>query len=1063
MDSQRPAVQRTASRDPREAGQRATARAGARSFRARFLAALLCALVCTTPRAQDSLPSAAEVFGATWWNITNGLPQSSINALVQNEDGELWIATDGGLLCFDGIEFRRLDLDTLPGLRSNRITALVADGSRGLWFTTQEGALHHLSGGRIDQSHQVPGSEGILTLLIAGDDSMWTQAASGVVHRFHSGAWTEVLPARGGGRYRGLCARRDGVICVAARNELVMLQASGVELARMSAPAEILALAPNGDHGVWVGLVDGLARAHEGTIDRLAITPPIEQPVQVVVEDAHGAVWIGMPRGATRIWNGPDSGPGMKILWTGEMAPDLGVRSILLDREGNVWLGGSEAGLLRMRPYRLQLFQRVPGWMRVTALCDDGEGEGGAWVGYANRGLAHIVAGEPEELDQPLDVPGPSPPIVRSLLHDARGRTWVGVNDTWVRRNEGDLDEFDPVLPDRQLPTAVGPMAELPDGGVWLSTESGHLLRLGVDDVVREELDLPGPIQSLSVAPDTSLWVGGVDQVFRVRDGVVTRFGPEEGLPFGTVRDLLPEAGGDVWIATYGGGLALFSNGRVRKLTSQNGLFDSSLSRILFDGRDRLWMLSNLGLMIAERADLMAVLEGRRSRIDPIVIGPEAGMNEASSGAPAGFRDARGRMWFGMISGAVRIDAQDFPFHRTEPTPRILSVRADDLVLEPVGTLEIPSGTRRLQFEFTAFALTAPERMRFRYCLDGYDEDWIDADRSRQASYTALTPGGYTFHVTARNEDGVWSSQPQSLRLEIRPAWWQTPRFRAFLVLIAIGALFALHRLRIGIVQRRAQALLEATKGRVLAEERSSRLRDELAHVARVATAGELATSLAHEVNQPLAAIVTNAEAARRFLARDGTSSADLDVILRDIAQQGERASEVIRRLRQFLRKHETERSALDVNELVHETLPLVRRELEDHAAVIELDLAADLPSIAADPIQIQQVLVNLVKNACDAMSNHVGERRIRLCSHKSQSGIAIEVHDTGPGIAEAIRERLFQPYVTTKPTGMGLGLAICRTIVEAHGGRVGLVPAAAGGAAFRVDLPSDSPRGGAQ
>ena len=224
-----------------------------------------------------------------------------------------------------------------------------------------------------------------------------------------------------------------------------------------------------------------------------------------------------------------------------------------------------------------------------------------------------------------------------------------------------------------------------------------------------------------------------------------------------------------------------------------------------------------------------------------------------------------------------------------------------------------------------------------------------------------------------------------------------------------------------------------------------------------MATAGELATSLAHEVNQPLAAIVTNAEAARRYLARDGANGADLDVILRDIAQQGERASEVIRRLRQFLRKNEPEHVPIDVNALVHETMPLVRREIEDQNAAVDLDLGPDMPAIVADPVQVQQVLVNLVTNACDAMSEQDGERRIRVLTRATGNGISIEVHDTGPGVAPEIRDRLFQPYATTKASGMGLGLPICRTIVEAHGGRLALVHTSAAGAAFRVELPGDA------
>lgn len=996
---------------------------------------------------------------ARWWNITNGLPQSSINALVQGPDGALWIATLGGLLCFDGVEFRRYDIDTLPGLRSNLVTALAEDGSGGLWFTTQAGALHRLSEGRLVESHQVPGGDGALALLRAGDGSLWTGGSQGTVHRFAEGIWTELVPGRAAGLHRGLCSRRDGVICVVARDELLYFDASGAELARLTAPAPIVSISPDSGTGVWVGLVDGLAHAHQGEIRRIPLDPPISEFVNVTADDGHGSVWVGSSRGATLVATRSARSPGLRVRSSSELARGFDVRSILLDQEGNVWLGGAEAGLIRMRPCRMALFELELRRSSVSALCDDGEG--GAWVGYSNRGLARIRAGEEEHSEEPLDVPGPQPPVVHSLLHDQRGRTWAGVNGSFLRRARGDYESFEPVLGDRRFPPAVGPMAELPDGEIWLATQGGHLLRLGLDDTIREELDLPGSVYSLAAGPDGSLWAGGVDQVFRVRDGVVTSFGTEQGLPFGTVRDLLPEAGGDVWIASYGGGLALLSGGRANRLTSANGLHDSSLTRILLDDRDRLWMLSNLGLMMAERAELLAVLEGRRTRLDPVVMGPEAGLNEASFGGPAGFRDDAGNMWFGLISGPARIAVDDFPFNKAEPRVSIQRVRTDEAVLPLAETIEVAPGTRRLQIEFTAFALSAPERILFRYRLDGWDEDWIDAGSLRQASYTALSPGNYVFRVLARNEDGVWSAEPRSLRLEILPAWWQSTWFRVAAILATMGALLALHRVRIGIVQRRAAALLDATQGRVLAEERSSRLREELSHVARVATAGELATSLAHEVNQPLAAIVTNAEAARRYLARDGTSSADLDAILRDIAQQGERASEVIRRLRQFLRKHETERTAVDMNKLVHETLPLVRRELEDQSAAIDLDLAEDMQPIGADPVQIQQVLVNLVKNACDSMSTRKGDHRVLLRTRRTEAGVALEVHDTGPGIAAELRDRLFQPYVTTKPTGMGLGLAICRTIVEAHGGRLVLLGSTDAGAAFRVDLPGEQRRKG--
>lgn len=1013
------------------------------------LTALMLLVASVSAVAQRSALSSTRDFTLTWWNITNGLPQSSVHAIVQAESGELWIATYGGLLAFDGHEFRRFDLDSLPGLTSNRIVSLLEDGAGGMWFATREGRVHHLADGVIDVTVEGPGQLGVLALLLAGDGSLWIRSDDGALHRHDANGWKEISPGRGMNFNQGLCLRRDGIVCAGSSDELLLFDADGTELARMTAPNFLTTVAPDSRDGVWVGLFDGIARARDGELLRYDVKPPIDAAGTVMLDDGRGSLWVGTVAGVKRVATDPAGLPAPRVRSSSDLPSVNDVRCILVDRENNVWLGGRESGLIRLRPSRILNFEWRPGQTVVTAMCPDGGG--GAWVGFLNRGLARLDGRTGDEVDVPVTVPGASPPAVRSLLRDRRGRIWLGMNATWLRSDDG--GEFEPLAIRPTAPAAVGPMTEEPRG-IWISDETGRIRLLDGDDRVIEEHALGGTLHVLSTAPDGSLWAGGEACVYHLDRGSVREFGPEQGMPAGTVRDILPHTNGDVWIATYGGGLAQMRDGKIRRLARDEGLPDSSISSLVLDDDDRLWMLSNFGLMMAPRTELIDVLAGRRARIDPIAMSGEAGLNEGSPGRRAGFQDEDGYLWFGMISGAARVDATDFPFHREPPTAVVRRVLADGEEIARGPRVDIPPRTRRLLFEFTAFALTAPERTRFRYRLDGYDEDWIEGGALRQASYTALAPGPYEFSVSVRNEDGVWSTKPTSIRVEVLPAWWQTPWFHLAAGLAIVGLLYGFHRTRVGLVQRRGQILLEATQGRVEAEERSSRLRDDLAHVARVATAGELATSLAHEVNQPLAAIVTNAEAGRRYIARDGASRDEVDEILRDIAHQGERASEIIRRLRQFLRKHEAERTSVDVNALIDETLPLVRRELEDRRAVLRLDLDGGLPSIPADRVQIQQVLVNLVKNACDALSNHAGTREVVVSTRRADGTIRFEVHDSGPGVAPEMRARLFEPYATTKATGMGLGLAICRTIVEAHGGRLGLVESVGGGAAFRVVLP---------
>ena len=643
-------------------------------------------------------------------------------------------------------------------------------------------------------------------------------------------------------------------------------------------------------------------------------------------------------------------------------------------------------------------------------------------------------------------------PCIRAMCVDEGGRLLYGSQHQLTRLQNGAF-EHAAALRDRK--DIVRALAKASDGSLWIGSLSGFLQHLAADDRPLEARTLPEPIQCLVSGSEGTLWIGGTTAVFRLRGEDLQRFGPEAGMPGGGVRDIALEPDGSAWIATYGGGMARLSNGRVARITRAHGLPDSSLTRIQDDGLGRLWVSSNRGLIIAAREEWLAVAEGRRRTFDPVVLGPEAGMPEANFGSPPGFCGEDGRLWFGSIDGAVRVDPREFPFNHTAPKLRIEHASADDLVLALTGNVEVPAGTRRLVLSFAAFSLVAPERVRFRCRLSGFDDAWHDNGAERSTTYTGLAPGDYTFEVLARNEDGVWGVEPTAVRLHVAPSWWQTSFARIAFALLFLAAILAILEFRLRVVARRARVLIDAAEERHRAEERASRLREELEHMARVATAGELATSLAHEVNQPLAAIVANAQAGRRFLAREGFDKRDLDEIFGDIAQQGQRASDVIRRLRDFLRKHATERVSLDLNAVLRDALPLLRRELEDHRVSVVLDFAESLPHVLADPVQMQQVFVNLVKNACEAMSELEGERRIELRTRAGGPRVRFEVQDNGPGLSADVRARLFQPFVTTKPDGMGLGLAICQSIVEAHGGSLRAEPANGGGVVFVVEFPS--------
>lgn len=237
-------------------------------------------------------------------------------------------------------------------------------------------------------------------------------------------------------------------------------------------------------------------------------------------------------------------------------------------------------------------------------------------------------------------------------------------------------------------------------------------------------------------------------------------------------------------------------------------------------------------------------------------------------------------------------------------------------------------------------------------------------------------------------------------------------------------------------------------------EEEAQTLRDELAHVTRVATLGELTASLAHELNQPLTAIQSNAQTAQLLLERGGVAAGELTDILHDIVADNRRASEMIRHLRAALKKQGADLQFLDIHEVVQEVMAIVMPDILRRDAMLTLDLEEALPMVRGDKIQLQQVLVNLMVNALEAMAGSRGGRLAVRCSRHGTHEVRLTVEDTGPGIPEGKLEGVFEPFYTSKPQGLGMGLAICRSITQAHGGRLWAENRPVGGAAFHLALP---------
>jgi signal transduction histidine kinase/ligand-binding sensor domain-containing protein len=986
------------------------------------------------------------------WTTREGLPQNTVTDMVFLPNGELFLATFGGLARFDGHRFAILDMAADDGLPANRIVALAADGPDSFLFLTQQGHLGRVEAGRsaLLVPPAVPSLDA-LALIVDRAGTAFCQLEDGSLWRTDRGhPWQGVLGAPGApGARHGLALDEKGEAWAVWGDQLVKVAGGrpGAQVP-LSEREAILVSRPGG--GLWVGLRGGIGAVVGGRVARLEVVPRLEGKVSAIEPAGDDALWVATEREVSRVARQP-AGSWRRNPLPLPVSPAPSIRSLRLDGKGGLWVGSAGAGLLRVHRLPTRRFGAASGLGEIGALAPDGDG--GAFVASGCRALFHLDrTGAVRPVPLPAVPPGgPVVPCGISLASGPQGSAWARTGHRLLRLSANGAQV---VVSD--LPSDEGPIVANPDGSVWVASRSGGVRLLSPrGKPLRDLLRLAAPLMSASLGPDGALWIGGDGEVFRVGPSGTDRIGPDASVPRGLLRDVLAEPDGTTWIGTYGGGLGRLRAGRVARLTVANGLPDNSVSRILDDGRGRLWVSTNRGIAVVGKTELHAVADGRARTLAPVVLGMERGVPEATFGSPAGFADAGGRLWFGTIDGAVRLDAAAFPFNTTPPVARVEEVRADDRPLPLGPTVRIPPLTTRLRVSYTAFSLLYPERMRFRFRVEGVDADWVEAGAEHTVDWSPPGPGRYPFLVEARNEDGIWSSAPAVVVLDVRPAWWQTAAFR--LAGSLAGALLALVvvRRRIRGIERRHAERVRVLEEQRRTEERLASLRAQLDHVSRVALAGELAASLAHEVRQPIGAMVNNAEAGRRNLARYLEKPAELEQIFRDIVADGLRASEVVQGLRGFLGAAGPEAAAVDLSALVREMLPLVRRELQENRVQVGLALAEALPAVEGIRVQLGQVIVNLVLNACEALAEKDGERRVTISTARRDGGVELAVHDNGPGLDPAVADRVFEPFVTTKPGGLGVGLAICRSIAERHGGRLSADTPPGGGLRMALTLPA--------
>jgi PAS domain S-box-containing protein len=759
------------------------------------------------------------------WTTDAGLPQNTILAITQTSDRYLWLATEEGLVRFDGVRFTLFDKENTPALQANDIRALLVDRFDNLWIGTNGGGLTRFKDRVFTTFTTRDGlaNDAILSLHEGPRGAIWIGTDGGGISRYADGRFQTFSTKDGlpDDAVFALCTGPDGSVWVGTHSGLARLQNNRFVTYSTKdglGNDDIRAVYADRHGDVWVGTNGGgLGRLSDGRFVTYTTRDGLSgNMIWSIGEDVSGSLWFGTGDGGlSRFRNGKYSSYTTKL-----GLPSDQVWSTFEDREGDLWLG-TNGGLVRLKGGAFTTYTTKEGLSSDVILPVFEDRDGAIWAGTDAAGLNRLKDGKVTVYTTREGLPSNS---VFSINQDGAGTLWAGTRKGLAQLRDG---RFRPVT---GLPNEVVQCSYTDhNGDLWIGTRGGLSRYNAGQFVTYSSKDGLSNDNVHSIYEDSShvLWVGtGGGGVDKFENGHFTPFTRSSGLSNNVVWAMAGDSNGLLWLGTNNG-LNRFKDGKFTTFTTRNGLFDDAIFLILDDHRGNLWMTSNRGVFRVALSDLNAFANGKISFIHSFSYGVADGMKskECNGGfQPMGWRGRDGKLYFPTQRGLSALDPQRLETNPLAPNVVIEQVIVDQKVLNPKKSIQLRPGKGEMEFQFTALSLAAPEKIRFRYMLEGFDKDWVDAGIRRVAYYTNIPAGDYKFRVVASNRDGVWKDKGgASTSITLEPHFYQTYSFA--LICSVIGAGFFVVAFRLRMRQLRANE----TKLVLLVDERTR----ALAHQAR--------------------------------------------------------------------------------------------------------------------------------------------------------------------------------------------------------------------------------------
>jgi ligand-binding sensor domain-containing protein/signal transduction histidine kinase len=772
---------------------------------------LVCLLAVNTARALDPHRYIAQ-YAHSAWTIQDGYLHGSATSIAQTADGYIWIGTEAGLVRFDGVRFSSWEPpgESPLSFASSQITSLLASRDGSLWIAAHvdrvQQYISHWNGRRL--SSQTIDGLAISSLLETRSGAIWIagpfcQVMAGGLSCHGA---TDGMPSSSG---QVLAEDTAGNIWLGDDMRLIRWNHGSstvytpASLKANNGESGVTAIVPDQDGTVWAGLYvrgpgGGLQHFIQGQW-RDVVMPGFDgRSVEVtdLLLDRHGALWIGTnDDGLYRIYAGEVNHYRSQNGLSGDY-----VMKLYEDGERNLWVGTSK-GIDRFRDNRIATYSMAEGLCTTEVDSVLATRDGTLWIGGSDA-LGFLRQGRISCIKKDQGLPGYQ---VTSLFEDHSHQLWVGINDTMTLYENG---QFTPIArPDGKPLGLVVSITEDTDHNIWLVTGGSHRALLRIKDrKVQEELTEPQiPVPHIVAAdPAGGVWLG-------LMDGGLTRYHNGRAQTYrlasfkSLVMQLSVDSDGSVLAATAAG-LVGWKQGKLVTMTTRNGLPCDAVNTFIKDRSGDLWLYMSCGLVRISVEELQRWWRSPQTSFRPRILDTLDGLQPGRAPFQSSARTPDGRLWFANRAVLQTIDPSNISGAAPAPPVHVEQINSDQRSYRVDEPLRLAPHTHRLEIDYTAPSFAIPQRVRFRYILEGYDTEWQDAGTRRQAFYTDLRPRKYRFRVTASSEDGVWSDKGATVDFTITPAWYQTRWFLAGCIVAALLLTWTLYRLRMRQVARALNA-----------------------------------------------------------------------------------------------------------------------------------------------------------------------------------------------------------------------------------------------------------------